>query len=249
MDQEKIIPSPVEHVTMGHLATIAGTIVLLLVFTFVKNPQIFSLHKTEATVSVDDPSVPRYYAYVPPAELQQPMVAGANTEPEGPSLINEDGSITSAAGSGEVLGISTDQMNLNLDSVIVASEVSNSPEAVKKYLAATELVEENYINNSDFEIALSSQDQVKIDVQVKKIQGIILDLQKISVPHAAVALHKNKIVQYNAAITVLQNFINADDNPELVSQALGVFLQAEDTIGNETSKLYSTYSLANETNN
>jgi len=226
-----------QQINFGHLGVIFLVAVLLVGFSWLKDPQLFSFLKARTvSVAVSDVSIPHYVAYVQPAEFSQPMVAGANTQQQGPMILNEDGTMSPAIDPGEVLGVSTEDYNLSLNAITVKT-IPDSGEATKKYLDAVDGIEQNYMNNLEFETAISSGDQKKIDAQLEKVKNIIAELQNLPAPESLAELHKNKILQYNAAVVILQNYTNADDNPELVSKALGIFLEAQTQIENLTPNI------------
>ncbi len=215
---------------------VMSSMVLLLGMAWMQQPQLFKFNKVPALVEYAD--VPKYYAYVQPAEDNVPLVAGANTN-DGPSVINDDGTV-SQVDMGQVLGASTEGVVLSLDEVKV-NAIPDTPVAIQKYFADSKLVETGPIDNSDFEAALSSSNQVLIDVQAKKLTGIKDALQKLSVPTGLVKLHKLKIIQYGAAIAVLENFTQADQNPELVGSNLQNFLKSQQDIDAENASVAQKY--------
>jgi hypothetical protein len=235
MDQPTNSSSFTQQFNFGNLAAICLVAVFLLAVSWIKNPSIFSFHKTDAHVSQgDQQDVPHYYAYVAPSEDQQPLVAGANTDPQGPSIINEDGTVTPIANMGQVLGASTENVKLSLDTIAV-KEIPDSDDAIKKYFSDSQSIESGYINNTDFQSALSSGDQLQINQQSKKLSAIQENLRKIQVPSSLVRLQKLKIIQYAAAVGLLNNFTQADKNPELVGQFLDQFLKSQQDMDTEMS--------------
>src|SRR5258708_7850143 len=113
----------------GHFGIIIATIVLLAGITWMKKPEIFSLNKSSASNKVADANVPHYYPYVAPAP--ESLVAGANTSDE-PGVINEDGSF-SPIDMGEVMGASTEDVPLSLETIKISAVVSDNNENIKKY--------------------------------------------------------------------------------------------------------------------
>lgn len=216
----------------GHLSLVLVVAVTLGLITLMKNPSLlFFKQKSPAAQSVN---VPRYYAYVPPPEDTAPLVAGASTNNGGPSIINEDGTISPVINLGEVLGVSTEDFDSNLDAINV-NTVPDSEETIRQYWNDVDGIESNYLNSLELETALTSNNPLQLNEQSEKIKLIVSKLQKLSVPVSLSALHKNKILQYNAAITILQNYKQVDQNPEVVSQALGIFLQAQQEMENFSS--------------
>lgn len=214
----------------GHLGLIAMTGILLLGVSYMKNPAMFSSHP--ATLAVDPSLVPHYYAYVTPAEDRQPLVAGASTAGPGVSIINEDGSVT-PVDTGSVLGASTQDVVVPMDNIPV-NQVPDSDASIKQYFSDATNVEASFINNADFQTALTSGDQKQIDAQAVNFTTIVANLEKLPVPASLVKLQKLKIAQYQAGIGLLHNFTQADNNPTLVGQYLDQFLKAQDDMDNET---------------
>ncbi|MBI5530268.1 MAG: hypothetical protein HY918_02085 [Candidatus Doudnabacteria bacterium] len=229
---------PNQGLTLGHLGIVFATILLLLGISWMKNPALFAFHKNQQPQNFAD--VPRYYAYVSPAEDAQPLVAGANTN-DVASLINEDGSV-SPVDMGQVLGASTEDVVLSLDDVKVKT-FKDSPEAIQKYFADTQSIENGPIDGTEFEAALSSGNQSRIDSQVKTMEAIKNNLQSLSVPESLAKLHKLKIIQFASAIGVLQNFTKADESPELVGKYLQEFLKSQQDLDTESAAVQQKYNL------
>jgi hypothetical protein len=68
-------------------------------------------------------------------------------------------------------------------------------------------------------------------------------LQKLLVPEGLVKWDQLNIIQYNAAIGLLQNFTQANNNPELVSQYLGQFLKSQQDLQTEGQTIAARYNL------
>lgn len=221
-------------VTPSQIALIVVAVIALLGMTWLKRPELFSFAATK-TAADSELNLPRYYAYEPSAEDAIPMVAGASTEAAGPSIINEDGSITPAVELGDVLGANI-SVALPLEQVRV-TEVSDTQDAIAEYVRKSQDVEANHINSADFSNALASANQSLIDEQAAKMYTIKNSLQKLAVPTSLVRLHKLKIVQYDAAAEVLKNFTMADSNPEYVMQNLNVFLKSQQDLEAEAQAL------------
>lgn len=226
-------------ITWGNFSAILFVMLLLLGATWIKQPQLFSLNKSKTT-QTDLADAPRYYAYedTVPAE---PLVAGANTE-DSIGVINEDGSVVPVS-MGEVLGASTEGVQLSLDDIKIKT-LADSPEEMKKYFASAERIEAGPIENGEFESALSSGDQQRIDRQAQALTDIRDQLQLLPAPKSFEKLHKLKIIQYNAAIGVLQNFTKADDNPELVGNYLQQFLKSQQDLDSENTALAQKFNLS-----
>lgn len=207
----------------GHLGLIMFAALVLLGITWMKNPALFSFKKNQSAV-LTDANVPRYYPYTPPPEDQQPQVLGASTEPQGPSIIQDDGTVVPVDMS-QVLGASTQGVQLSLDGVKV-NAVAESAEAVKKYFSQAQAIEAGSVGDANFAGALSSGNQDQINQQAQKVIAVRDALQKISVPQGLVKLQKLKIIQYNSAIALLQNFTLADNNPEQTNLDLQQFIKS-----------------------
>ena len=239
-----------EPIHWGHFRAIFLVAILLLGFAWLKNPQLFSslsFHKKQSTA--DAQNVPHYYPYVADAADQQPQVLGASTQPQGPMIINEDGSVTPAGDSGSVLGASTDPAMLQeLNNIPVISEIADSNQSIQKYLSDSSAIEVNYVNDTDFVQALSSNNPATVAAQIPKIQNIITELESLKVPHSAVTLQKNKILQYQSAIVMLQNFNNPAGDTATMNQAFQDFIQSQDTINSETGNLTAALAPDNASN-
>lgn len=220
-----------EHVHWGHFGVVLAAMVLVLGMSWMENPKLFDLKKAPA---VSDANVPHYVAYVPSAEDQQAMVLGDSTgtpADQGPMIINDDGSI-SPVNAGEVLGANTQDVVLPLDQIAVKT-IPDSPAAIQKYFSDSAAIENGPLDNGDFEAALSSGDQTQINAQAQKLIDIRDNLSKQPTPQSLVQLQKLTIAQYNAGIGLLQNFTQADQNPELVGQYLDSFLKSQQDLDNE----------------
>ncbi len=224
----------------GHFGAIFFTIVLLLGVSWFKQPQLFSMEKNY--VAVADANVPHYYAYVAPPEDQMgPMVAGASTN-QGPMIIQDDGTVV-PVDMEQVLGASTENVVLTLDDVKVPNVIPDSQQAIKKYFIDALAIESGPVDNTQFETALSSGNQELINQQALKLAGIRDALQKLQVPAGLVKLQKLKIIQYSAAVGLLQNFTQADQNPELVGNYLSQFLKSQQDLDSETNSIAQKYNL------
>ncbi len=219
---------------LGHLASVFFVALFLLSVTWFKQPELFNFSKHKQTVS--SANLPKYYAYETPAELNQPLVAGASTAGQGPMIIGEDGSLNPAVDLGEVLGISSEDYNLSLNHIKIFQTVPATPANQQAYIQLTNELENKYINTPSFQEALSSLDKQQINLQVKNVNGIIERLSSLVVPDSLVKLHKLKLLQYHSAVVILNNLIQADENPEVVGNALSVFLKAQQDIDLELEK-------------
>ena len=229
------------HVHLGHFFTVMSVAVLLLGISWMKDPGLFRTKKS-LPIAANEQDVPHYYAYVTPSEdLPGPQVAGANTQGQGPSIINEDGSVT-RIDLGQVLGASTENTLLPLDKIFV-KEVPDSEPAIRQYFTAAQNIESGFINNANFESALSSGNQEQINKQAEIISKIKDNLLNLSVPSSLVKLHKLKIAQYQASVGLLNNFTQADSKPELVGQYLEQFLKSQQDLDTEQSVVNQKYNL------
>jgi hypothetical protein len=234
----EVPPSQVESsIHWGHFGAVMMVMVLVLGMSWMEKPELFSFKKSSSS----DANAPHYYAYIPPASDQQPQVLGANTNPTGPSIINDDGTV-SPVDMGEVLAASTQDVQLSPEQIKV-NQIPDSTQAIQKYLADSKAIENGAIDNSDFEIALSSGNQNLINKQAEKLIAVQGGLLKLSVPQGLVKFHQLTVIQYSSAVGVLQNFTQADSNPELVGQYLGQFLKSQQDLDTETSAIAQKYNL------
>lgn len=225
-----------QSIHFGHLGLILSVAVLLLGVSWMKNPDLFDVFEDKSSNPSIIANLPRYYAYEPPAEFNQPLVAGVSTEGQGPMIINEDGSLTPAVEAGDVLGASTEAVVLDLDAITVR-QIADLDENIKTYISALQEIEGGYLDSIQFEAALSSGDQTQINGQAQAVQVIADGLSGLAVPASLTELHKLKILQYRAALEILRNFTHADDNPELINKNLEIFLKAEQQIQEEIAEL------------
>jgi hypothetical protein len=221
----------------GHFGAIMMVMVLVLGMSWMEKPDLFSFKKN---IAADDQNVPHYYAYVQPTQDTQPQVLGANTNP-GPSIINDDGTV-SPVDAGMVLAASTQDVRLSPDQIKVNS-ISDSTDAIQKYLVNVQAIEKGPIDNTAFETALSSNNQDLINQQAGKLIAVRDELLKLSVPQGLVLWHQLNVIQYNSAISILQNFTQADTNPELVAQSLGQFLKSQEDLQNQSQAVATKFNL------
>jgi hypothetical protein len=230
---------PLPSIHWGHFSAVLMTMVLILGMSWMEKPELFSFNKSAPSLT-EQQDAPHYYAYVPPAQNNQPEVLGASTNP-GPSIINEDGTV-SPADIGQVLGASTQDVVLSPDAIKVHA-IADSPEAIQKYLADSQAIENGPIDNSDFETALSSGNQNLINKQAEKLIAVQGGLLKLLVPQGLVKFHQLTVIQYGSAAGVLQNFTKADSSPELVGQYLGQFIKSQQDLDTETFSIAQKYNL------
>jgi len=228
-----------ENIHWGHFAVILSSLVLLVGVTWLSKPELFNFKKSPTASSAN---VPHYYAYQDTTS-NQPQVLGASTN-EGPQIINEDGSI-SPVDMGQVLGASTQDVQLSLDDISV-KVIPDSSNSVQKYFSDDKAIEVSPVDDADFEAALTSGDQSQINAQAQKLIGVRDALQKLSVPEGLVKLDKLKIIQYNAAISILQNFTQADNDPQLVGDNLQQFLKSQQDLDDEIAAVAQKYNLTPE---
>ncbi len=228
----------------GHIALIGGVACALLFFSFIKNPELFQLRSRSAAGAgaQSQTAPPRYYAYVAPP---QPAVLGANTLPPGPSVINEDGSISSLSDFGQVLGESIDRTDIqtDLDSMHFRT-VSSTEQSVRGYLDYVTNLEAQYLVTGELETALvSDAKSAQVTETLNKLQALVTALEGMYVPEDALQVHKLTLVQYRAAADLLKNFAHLNDNPELVTQKLGAFMTAQDQLSSAQQNLFEKYQL------
>lgn len=230
-----------EQFHFGHLGIIFLSVVFLLGASWLKNPELFKVIKGRgaAVAEKDKGGAPRYYAYEPSAEDSQPMVLGASTAPQGPVVINDDGTVA-PVDFGKVLGASTQGVELSLDDVKVAV-VPDSDAAIKKYFEQSQSVEGALALGPDFASALASNNQAKVDEQAQKIESILKDLRNLAVPSSLAKLHKLKVIQYESATVLLKNFTEADQNAEIVSESLQQFMKSQEDLDTENKIIAEKY--------
>ena len=223
----------------GHFAMVLGVAVALLGVTWLKNPEGF-LPKNHPVAARTD--LPKYYAYEEPAMPDGPRVAGASTQNgDLPSVLNEDGSVSQTLSAGDVLGVTTNDLE-SMASELKVMELSDSDEAIKQYLNWTREYELTAVDNTALENALSSSDQAQLNIQAGKFESIKEKLLERAVPASLARLHKMKILQYQAGINLFRNFTQADENPEQVSASLGTFIQAQQEMESEANIVDQKYS-------
>lgn len=230
-----------DHFTFSQLTLVASVAVLLLGITWMKQPQFFTVFKSNSQ-NISKAQLPRYYAYSPPSELTEPLVAGASTENQGPMVINEDGSLSPVLDSGKVLGALIGNEQLDLGSITVKT-IPDSDGAIQEYFSKTSTIENNRLNDVEFENALTSGNQAQINKEAETLLGIKNELMGTQVPESLAKLHKLKIIQYQAGIDILNNFTKTDENPELVGQYLGRFLKAQQDLDAENSAVTKKFNL------
>lgn len=225
-------------ISWGHFGIIMMAMVLVVGMSWMEKPDLFNFHKA-SDLALAQQNAPHYYAYVPPASDQQPEVLGANTNPTGPSIINDDGSV-SPVDMGQILGASTQDVQLSLDSVKV-NQVPDSNEAISKYFTQAKAIEISSVDTVAFQSALTSNDQTQINQQAQKLIGVRDALQKLLVPQGLVKLQQLKIIQYSSAVILLQNFSQADSNPTLVDQNLMQFIKSQQDLDTENVSIAQKY--------
>jgi hypothetical protein len=225
-------------ISWGHFGIIMMAIVLVVGMSWMEKPDLFDFHKA-SELALAQQNAPHYYAYVPPASDQQPEVLGASTNPTGPSIINDDGTV-SPVDMGQILGASTQDVQLSLDSVKV-NQVPDSNEAITEYFTKAKVLEISPVDTAAFQSALTSNDQAQINQQAQKLIGVRDSLQKLLVPQGLVKLQQLKIIQYSSAIILLQNFSQADNNPTLVDQNLMQFIKSQQDLDTENVSVAQKY--------
>lgn len=229
----------IEHIHWGHFGLIVSVVVVLVGVSYMKKPELFSFKKNTNQNVADDSRVPKYFAYVTPREdLPTPAVLGVNTN-QGPSIIGDDGNIQQVD-LGQVLGVSTQGVELSLDTIKI-NLIPNSNEAIKKYFLDAQNLEIGSIVSSDFASALNSGNQEQINIQAKKITDVRDVLQKLPVPESLAKLQKLKIVQYNSSIALLKNFTLANQNPNQISNDMQQFLKSQQDLESENETIAQKY--------
>jgi len=217
----------------GHLGIIALSVFLLLGFSYMEKPQLFSFKKTNTALA--DANIPHYYPYVTPAADQpQPEVLGASTD-QGPQIIGDDGTVQSVS-LGQVLAASTDGVQLSTDSITV-NTVPDSTSSIEQYFTQSQKIEGGMAGDTAFAAALNSGDQAQIDAQAQQITTMVAELQKIPVPQSLVKLQKLQIIQYNSAIQMLQNFTQGDQDSDQITQDTEQFLTSEQDLETESTNV------------
>ncbi len=230
------------NLSFNHFALIAGVAVTLLGFSWMKNPEIFSrLFSKAAPSKIEDQARVAYYPYVA-KENSEPTVAGASTQAAGPSILNEDGSLSPVFDFGSVLGVNTEQISADAESIKVIT-VADSPAGIEDFIKSSQKVESELINVVSFEQALSSQDQQQINHEADKLSQVLVSLKTTPVPASFARLQKLKILQYQVAIQMLKNYTSVDNNPEQALNDLGVFMESQKMMGDELVRLNQQYNL------
>ncbi len=225
------------HLDFGHFKLVAVVALALLGITFLKNPSLFSFKgKNVLVVSQDRP---RYYAYVPPAEDAMPMVAGASTQPSGPSVINEDGSLSKVGDEGLVLGADTQDILLTEKSLHI---VPDTQQSVSDYISSSKSIEQDYFNNFSFEQALEAHDDSIGKQEHQKIDSIASSLSEMTVPVSFEKYHQYKMLRYHAAADMLKFLPSAQTNPQPEAEAFQSFLKYQQLEAGEIQKLETNFS-------
>jgi hypothetical protein len=217
----------------GHLGLIAIAVIVLGGLTFAQSQNVFSKFSQPGT----EEGGGLYYAY---QSEPVPNVLGDDTIPDGPSVINEDGTISTLNDFGEVLGSASDTPDINLDSIAV--KISSQSWTAKDYFDATFLIESS-LKPGDFEAALISTDPAQSTSQIRLIKDVQARLQQMEVPDFAAKLHKLKIAQYMTAADLLSNYYQADSNPEYVSGKLTQFMDMQKLHEQEAQNLLNSEQL------
>jgi hypothetical protein len=228
----------------GHIALVGFVAVALVGLTFMKDPQLFQLHSRAAQAQAQS-NAPKYYAYVDPP---QPAVLGASTVPPGPSIIAADGSIVPLNDPGQVLGVSTEDVNNSVAALKIAT-VPSTQDSIQKYYAYVVGLEGQFLGNSELESALADDgtgknDPAKIKTAINQINLLTNKLEHSYVPADALQYHKLKIARYYAARTLLQNYSGLAQNPDLVMKQMGIFLQAQQQEDQEWQSVSAKYHIA-----
>ncbi len=111
--------------------------------------------------------------------------------------------------------------------------MADSNDAITKYFSQAKIIEVSAVDSTAFKSALTSNDQTQINEQAQKLISVRDALQRLSVPVSLVKLQQLKIVQYTAAVNLLQNFSQTDSNPTLVEENLMQFLKSQEDLDSE----------------
>ena len=220
--------------TLGHVSAIAIAVVAIGGLLTIQNWKSVKGMFEQTAVAKQEGGL--YYAYQAPVT---PSVLGADTAPDGPGVINEDGTVSPLSSFGEVLGATSDTPNINLDDIKV-STVTGTPENLRTYLDDSFVIESKILPG-DFESALVSKDDSKTQEQINLMTQVQQSLKNIPVPNMAAKLHKLKIAQYSTAIDLLKNYYQADSNPEFVAGKLTQFMDMQKEQETETQNLFKAY--------
>ncbi len=226
--------------TLSHISALVFAVLVIGGLLTVQNWKTVKgmFENNSATAQEQGEGSGLYYAYVPPTI---PSVLGADTIPDGPGVINEDGSVSSISSLGEVLGSSSDLPEINIDAIQVKT-FPGSEENLRAYLDETFLIEAKILPG-DFETALVSKDPNQTQAQINILNQVQASLGSMQVPTTAEKLHKLKIAQYGTAIDLLKNFYQADSNPEYVAGKLTQFMDIQKQQDTETQNLFKQHPL------
>ena len=205
--------------TSGHIAVIAIAFLILGGLTISQNWETVSGFFEDSNNEVAT-NTTLYYEYEAPVA---PQVLGEDTTPDGPSVLNEDGTLSSLESIGDVLGASSNLTPIDVDAIAVRTSTEAS---LDKYWDEVYVIE-SVITPGDFETTLVSQDESQINKQVAEFTSVQTKLRELAVPAAAKKLHQLKIAQYEAAGNLLNNFYQIDSNAEYVSGQLALFIELQ----------------------
>lgn len=221
--------------SLNHIAVIAGVIFVLGGLSVFQNWERVSAMLNNPEAEAEQGSG-LYYTYTPPA---LPTVLGSDTIPDGPVVLNEDGTFSSLEDIGDVLGANSDSPSVDLNSIQIKT-IPGNPENLRVYIDQTFLIE-SAILPGDFETAIASGDPSKTHEQVDKLKQVHNSLQNMNVPDMAEKLHRAKIAQYATAIELLQNFYQLDTNAGFVSSKLQQFMEMQKLQDEENQKFFKQY--------
>lgn len=201
-----------------------------------RSPEVFTkLLKNNENNQKKVSELIHYYPYQAP---EQPQVLGATSIPDGPSIIGDDGTIQSVADMGEVLGASTEDLDLNLDNIKIKNSANTDKQSIQKYIAESNDLENQSLDTTFLEQAMTSKDQKLMGEQIDSLNKIIDKLYSMEVPEPASRLHKIKILHYQSALHLLKNIASLDDNPDQTINDLSLFASTQ----SEESSLESSLS-------
>jgi hypothetical protein len=170
------------------------------------------------------------------------QVLGANSNGEPPTpmeaVIGDDGSFVPINDLGKVLGASSRTAEAV---AFYGKSISTTSASLNEYLNQLEIIEARHVEPATLETALSNQDLATLVKARDRFQGLINEMQGMTIPDAALKYHQLKLQQYSAAMVILGNFDNLEANSEVVSKALIEFMQTEQDQTTELLSLQGVY--------
>lgn len=220
--------------TLSHVSALAFAIIAVGgILTFQNWNSVKAMFEKDNVAQEQKDGSGLYYAYQAPIV---PTVLGNSTVPDGPGVLNEDGTVSSLSSFGEVLGAASDTPQIDVNAINVKT-IPTTEENLRTYIDDVFIIE-SQILPGDFETALVSKDASQSQAQVDLLTQVQNSLSALQVPTTAEKLHKLKIAQYSTAIDLLKNFYQADTNPEFVSAKLTQFMDMQKAQDAETQSLF-----------